>query len=585
MRFWRPWMLTRAIGATAFAASLTIGSATSHAQFPAVFELSSLDGSNGFVINGILSGDNAGFSVSGAGDFNGDGIDDLIIGAFGANRNVLGTAGASYVVFGSNGGFSSSFNLSSLNGTSGFVINGIEDSDNSGFSVNVAGDVNGDGIDDLIIGARYADPNGNNMAGESYVVFGSNGGFSSSLNLSGLNGTDGFVINGIGSGDRSGRSVSGVGDVNGDGIDDLIIGAPYADPNGNRDAGTSYVVFGSNGGFPSSLNLNGLDGTNGFQINGFDADDISGFSVSGAGDVNGDGIDDFIIGAIGGDPSGNRNAGESYVVFGRNGGFSSSLNLSSLDGANGFRIYGIDAGDSSGASVSAAGDVNGDGIDDLIIGAFYNNGAGASYVVFGSTGGFSSSLNLSSLVGTNGFVINGIDTGELSGFSVDGAGDINGDGIDDLIIGAYRADPNGNNSAGASYVVFGSDSGFSSSLDSSGLDGTDGFVIYGISSGDRSGQSVRGAGDVNGDGSDDFIIGAPGAGNAGAGASYIVFGRAASDTLKGDVDLDGDVDFLDIAPFIAVLASGGFQAEADVDCSEVVDFLDIQPFIEILSGN
>src|SRR4028119_1835166 len=121
--------------------------------------------------------------------------------------------------------FEPTFNLSTLNGSNGFAINGIADGDQSGSSVSSAGDVNGDGFDDLIIGARYADPNGINAAGQSYVVFGSNSGFGADLNLWDLDGSKGFAINGIAAGDISGRSVSSAGDVNGDGFDDLIIGA------------------------------------------------------------------------------------------------------------------------------------------------------------------------------------------------------------------------------------------------------------------------------------------------------------------------------------------------------------------------
>jgi hypothetical protein len=500
--------------------------------FPLTFNLSDLDGTNGFVINGIDGYDNSG-SVSGAGDINGDGIADLIIGAPGADPNGNDSAGESYVVFGSSAGFSPSLELSNLDGTNGFVINGIDFFDRSGESVSGAGDVNGDGIADLIIGAFGADPNGNLNAGESYVVFGSSAGFSSSLELSTLDGTNGFVINGIDSYDRSGESVSGAGDVNGDGIADLIIGAFVANPNGNIRAGESYVVFGSSAGFSSSLELSTLDGTNGFVINGIDTDDRSGYSVSGAGDINGDGIADLIIGAPNADPNGNFGAGESYVVFGSSAGFSPSLELSNLDGTNGFVINGIDTNDRSGYSVSGAGDINGDGIADLIIGAPNadpngNFGAGESYVVFGSSAGFSPSLELSNLDGTNGFVINGI--GGRSGESVSGAGDINGDGIADLIIGARFADPNGNFGAGESYVVFGSSAGFSPSLELSNLDGTNGFVINGIDFFDYSGESVSGAGDVNGDGIADLIIGAYGAnpnGNSYAGESYVVFGNTA----------------------------------------------------------
>ncbi|MEM9119174.1 MAG: hypothetical protein AAGD09_15020 [Cyanobacteria bacterium P01_F01_bin.56] len=505
--------------------------------FDPVFELSSLDGSNGFVINGIAASAQSGRSVSGAGDINGDGIDDLIVGAPFAAPNGNFLAGTSYVVFGSDQGFSASLELSALDGTNGFVLNGIDASDRSGDSVSGAGDINGDGIDDLIVGATNADPNGNN-SGESYVVFGSDQGFSASLELSALDGTNGFIFEGATGDDRVGASVSGAGDINGDGIDDILIGAPRANPNGVSRAGESYVVFGSDQGFSTSLSPVDLDGTNGFVINGIDEPDASGITVSGVGDINGDGIDDLIVGAINADPNGNSNAGESYVVFGSDQGFSASLELSALNGTNGFVLNGIDAGDSSGYSLSGAGDINGDGIDDLIIGArgpFPGDGrTGESYVVFGSDQGFSASLELSALDGTNGFIFEGATGDDRVGASVSGAGDINGDGIDDLIIGAYDADPNGFSRAGESYVVFGSDQGFSASLSPVDLDGTNGFVINGIDAIDNSGNSVSGAVDINGDGIDDLIIGARFAGpngNSFAGESYVVFGRATESSV------------------------------------------------------
>jgi Ca2+-binding RTX toxin-like protein len=356
--------------------------------------------------------------------------------------------------------FEPTFNLSTLDGINGFAINGIAANDWSGSSVSSAGDVNGDGFDDLIIGAYNASPNGIFDAGQSYVVFGSNSGFGAGLDLSTLNGSNGFAINGIAVFDSSGSSVSSAGDINGDGFDDLIIAATSADPNGITNAGQSYVVFGSNSGFGAGLDLSTLNGSNGFAINGIAAYDSSGSSVSSAGDVNGDGFDDLIIGAVFADSNGITNAGQSYVVFGSNSGFGAGLDLSTLNGSNGFAINGIAAYDQSGLSVSSAGDVNGDGFDDLIIGA---NGAapndisfaGQSYVVFGSNSGFSASLDLSALNGSNGFAINGIAADDQSGSSVSSAGDVNGDGFNDLIIAAVSADPNGINAAGQSYVLFG----------------------------------------------------------------------------------------------------------------------------------
>lgn len=520
----------------------------------AVFALADLDGISGFTIEGLDLGDSLGLSVSGAGDINSDGIDDFIIGAPTADPNGRIDAGESYVILGQAGGLGASFDLTSLDGSNGFVLNGTNASGSSGFSVSSAGDINGDGIDDLAIGAIFADSDNGANTGESYVVFGSDTGFVPSLDLSTLDGSDGFAVSGVGELDLFGREISSAGDVNGDGIDDLIIGALFADPDGVTDAGQSYIIFGQTESFTPQFDLTTLDGSNGFAIAGPNTGDLLGDGVSRAGDVNGDGLDDLIVGASGGDPNGIPEAGESYVIFGQEGGFAPELDLTTLDGSNGFVINGLGAFDLSGASVSGAGDINGDGFDDLIIGADLadpdgRTDAGESYVIFGQEGGFGASFDLTSLDGTNGFAILGADAEDNSGISVSIAGDINDDGLDDLIVGAPDASPDGTPSAGKSYVVFGSNQGFGASLDLASLDGNNGFVLEGIYSNGESGFSVSGAGDVNNDGIDDLMVGDYVTDSDFRGESYIVYGNSAP-----ELDLNGAEPGLD---FSATFEVGG----------------------------
>ena len=135
-----------------------------------------------------------------------------------------------------------SFNLWDLNGTNGFVINGVATSDSSGYSVSSAGDINGDGFDDILVGADGADPNAPN-SGATYLVYGKEGGYGASFNVSDLNGTNGFVINGVAQSDSSGYSVSSAGDINGDGYDDILVGAHGADLNAPN-SGATYLVYG-----------------------------------------------------------------------------------------------------------------------------------------------------------------------------------------------------------------------------------------------------------------------------------------------------------------------------------------------------
>ena len=222
-------------------------------------ELSALDGTNGFRLSGVAFFDQSGRAVSTAGDVNGDGVDDLLIGARSLTRTAT-TPVASYVVFGGAGvGSTGNLDLSALDGTNGFRLSGAAAYDRSGFAVSTAGDVNGDGIDDLLIGARLRRPERRLLRRELCGLRRCRGGSRRQPRASALDGTNGFKLSGVAAGDASGSAVSTAGDVNGDGADDLLIGAHFADPNGDL-SGASYVVFGG-AGVGSSGNLDSRPST------------------------------------------------------------------------------------------------------------------------------------------------------------------------------------------------------------------------------------------------------------------------------------------------------------------------------------
>ncbi|MEM1185815.1 MAG: hypothetical protein AAGI53_12550 [Planctomycetota bacterium] len=455
------------------------------------------------------------------------------------------------------------FDLNTLNGVNGFILTAAAELQRAGEVVST-GDLNGDGVVDLIISGSGSS---NSLPGQVYVVFGGPGvSGSGEIELDALDGSNGFVVRSGAVNDLLGFSVSNAGDVNDDGVDDLIVGAPVVGPNFT---GASYVVFGGAGvGASGVIDVSGLDGSNGFVINGAIEESLTGAAVSSAGDVNNDGVDDVIIGAPSENGTFSQAEGAAYVVFGGSGvGASGAVDLSGLNGANGFVLRDTGGIDSLGEAVSSAGDVNHDGIADVLIGGGRTSGSApmSCYVVFGATGlGASGTIELSTLNGSDGFVVTGDGDSEL-GQVVDGGGDVNNDGVDDIVIGASDERGSNNSFVGAAYVVFGRDvavqGDFAPSLATSTIDGSNGFGIFEPGNFTSIGFNVALAGDLNGDGVDEVVVT-----TSDAEESYVVFGRDVA--TQGGFGASFDVSTLDGENgFVATrdpssLGLGGLGADA-----------------------
>lgn len=489
------------------------------------YELSELmkNPDNGFVINGIKMNKYEPLSsatvdhwkstlVSSAGDFNGDGKEDLLLGSPAEDPSGKHNAGSAYVVFGKSN-YNKTLDLMSSGRGASLQISGINSSDWAGFSVSSAGDFNGDGFSDVIIGAPNADPSGQPNAGSAYVVFGESVS-TGSINLGSLDGNNGFILSdvkdGDATGDSAGFSVSYAGDVNNDGFDDVIIGSPSSDPNGSHNAGRAYVVFGKKN-LTKHLDLGTLDGTNGFILNGVNlvVDSVSsaGFSVYGAGDLNGDKFDDILVGLPFSSPDLRYNSGEVYIIYGKSA-FPEALNLEDIDQSTGVVIKGVDNKDLAGFSMSSAGDINNDGMYDILIGAPFSDPhgrekSGQSYLVFGNSN-LPAVIDLRTLDGTNGFYINGANDQDLSGFSLSSVGDINKDGFGDIIIGAPFAESGNKENSGKCYILFGNNT-FEKEVNLRSFNESTGITINGINSGDLSSFSLSSVKDMNGDGMDEIV--------------------------------------------------------------------------------
>lgn len=463
-------------------------------------------------IHGASMSDEAGVSAAAVGDMNGDGRDDVIVGAPGADNGGM-NSGSAYVVFGR--ASPSEIDLAAL-GDGGYRIDGAAPSERAGFAVAGLGDVNGDKRPDVLVGAHGADKNGRTNSGSAYVVFGKRS--SGSIDLAAL-ANQGFRIDGAAVLERAGWAVAAAGDVNGDGLADALVGAPFADNNLRQGSGSAYVVFGKRSN--ASVDLAALGGQ-GFRIDGAAPQDFASEAMASAGDLNGDGLSDVLLGATFADNNARPGSGSAYVVYGRSSG--ASVDLASL-GDRGFRIDGAAGGDGAGAAV-AARDMNGDGRADVLVGAVFadNNGrqgSGSVYVVFGAAS--RGNVDLAAL-GDRGLRIDGAAAFDFAGGSVAAPGDVNGEGGPDVLLGAAGGDNNGRRDSGSAYVVY--LTGWRTSLDLGAL-GDRGFRIDGAGARDSAGLPVARAGDVNGDERTDVLVGARGAGTGGqqnSGVAYLVYG-------------------------------------------------------------
>ncbi len=475
-----------------------------------------LAGAPAWIAESDQPGAQFGVPVSTAGDVNGDGYADVIVGACSYDNDQI-DEGRVYVYHGSDQG---------LDETPAWTAEGNQEGAAYGCSASTAGDVNGDGYADVVVGAYLLD-NGAADEGGVYVYRGSGAGLSAAPD---------WTAEGGQAGANFGVSVSTAGDVDGNGYADITIGAYHFD-NGETDEGRAYLYHGSD---------QGLDESPAWTAESDQAGAEFGRSVSTAGDVNGDGYADLIVGARRADNI-EENEGRAYVYHGSSTGLAATPAWTvESNQANAYFAH----------SVSTAGDVNGDGYADVVVGAYaHDNGQtdeGRAYAYHGSAGG---------LAATAGWTSESGQAGAEFGFSASTAGDINGDGYADVIVGADRFD-NGHTDEGAAFVYHGSAAGLSTAA---------AWTAESDQADARFGGAVATAGDVNGDGYADVVVGAPlfDNGETDEGQVYVYRGSAAglsaapawtaegdqaragfgvSVSTAGDVDGDGYADVVVGAP-------------------------------------
>ncbi|MES2642096.1 MAG: MopE-related protein [Myxococcota bacterium] len=427
------------------------------------------------ILLGETTLDQAGYTVSGAGDVDADGYDDLLIGAPDADRTGL-SAGLAYLVRGP------VFGTSSL-ASAEAVFAGEAVGDEAGTTLAAAGDVDGDGFGDVLVTAPFA---GSETTGTVYLL---RGPLTGAYDLAEAD----AIWTGRFTDDLAGDSLDGGADLDGDGLDDVLVGASGSDA-GGRESGAAYVVSGL------------LTGTNALAsataiLVGEDAADEAGGAGAVASDIDGDGVADLLVGALGDDDVGAA-SGAVYVLYGP---VSGSIDLSLADA----KLVGEADLDNAGEAIDAPGDLDGDGLDDILVGADDARTGGAAYLVLGAPVGAYSLADADA-------IFEGVAAIDKVGSTVAGVGDVNGDGNGDLLFGNYAYDTG---RMGAAYLVFGPMTGTRSPADA---DGT-----FAGASGDVAARSVAAAGDTNADGFADFVVGVQNHDGAAdnAGAAALLLGR------------------------------------------------------------
>ena len=457
--------------------------------------------------DGLDDFDVFGAATAALGDLDGDGVEDIVVGASGDDTGGTDRGGV-YVQFLDTDGTIKNYQKIAHN-FGGFGSE-LSDSDNFGRAVAALGDVDGDSVEDIAVGA-YLDDTGGTNRGAVYVLFlNADGTVKSSQKIADNTGGFGSLAND----DEFGFSVAGLGDLDADGVEDLAVGA-WGDDTGGTERGAVHIIFlNTNGTVKSTQKI--ASGTTNFVT--LTDSDRFGASVAGLVDLDNDGVEDIAVGAYL-DDTGSTDRGAVHVIFlNTNGTVKSTQKIA--DNTGGFGTL-VD-GDAFGISVTELGDLDGDTVADLVVGAWGDDTGtadrGAVYVLFmNSNGTVSSSAKIAS--GTTNFV--GLSGNDRFGVSVVGVGDVDADGVEDLVAGAYLDDTGGTNT-GQVFVIF---------LNTNGTvkgnqmiaEGFGGFAT--LDDNDRFGNATAGIGDLDGDAVEDIVVGAifDDTGGTDRGAVYVQF--------------------------------------------------------------